>query len=106
MPLVYLIRLHLLDGIFYMCLKEFSFYMLRKEANLEWIDDNLCDIFFGGYSDSTLFKFLENIFICFRIFIILTSRINLTVLVPNLAARDALEIWEILATFFPPPERY
>jgi hypothetical protein len=75
-----------------MCLKEFNFSILRKEASLEWIDESLCDNFLGAYSTSALFKVLEKTFICLIILIILISLINRTVLVPNLAAREALEI--------------
>lgn len=71
------------------------------------MDDNLCDNFLGAGSVSSAFpKFLERDFICFRILIILTNLINLTVLVPNLAALDALETLEMLAALFPLPVRY
>ena len=48
----------------------------------------------------------DKLFICFKSLTILISRINLTVLVPSLAALDALDICEILAAFCPPPVRY
>jgi hypothetical protein len=49
---------------------------------------------------------LERVFICFRSLSILIKRISLTVLVPNRAALEALEICEMLAAFLPPPVRY
>ena len=106
MQSVYFIKLHLLEGIFYMCLREFNFSIFLRDVSLEWIELNLCDIFFGITGSSFFDKSLVSIFICFMILIIRINRINLTVLVPRRAALEALVIWVIFAAFFPPPDIY
>lgn len=104
--LMSLIRLHLLEGIFSIWRKDDSLSTFLSEDSFEWMDEILWDIFLGWVSVWFFAKSLASNFICFKIFIILTSLINLTVLVPSLAAREALEICEILAALFPPPVMY
>ena len=70
------------------------------------MDERRCDIFLGGPSGSVLCRFFEMDLICLSILIILISLTSRTVLVPSLAARDALEICEMLAALLPEPVRY
>ena len=107
------IRLHLFEGILSMFLRELATDRFLMDVSL----DSTLEILLGTALETRpdflgflSFWFLaiscDRLFICFRSLTILMSRINLTVLVPSLAALDALEICEILAAFCPPPVRY
>ena len=108
------IILHRFEGLLYMFLREFATYKFLIEVILDstfeilgfWIAfDPLPDLRGFFY-----FWFLaiswDKLFICLSNLTILIKRISFTVLVPNRAALDALDIWEILAAFCPPPVKY
>lgn len=100
---VYLIKLQRFDGIFSIWRSEASFSTFFNEASFEWMEDNLWECFFGGASSFLLFRSLLKAFIFLMIFTILINRMSLMVLVPSLAALEALESWEMLMALLPEP---
>jgi len=106
MQLVYFIKLQRFDGNFYMWRREASFSTFFNEASLEWIEDNLWECFFVGVSSFLLFRSLLKAFIFLMILTILINRMSLIVLVPSLAALEALESWEIFIALSPEPVKY
>lgn len=100
---VYLIKLQRFEGSLSIWRSEACFSKFFKEVSFEWMEDSLCEIFFGGASSFLLLRSLLKAFIFLMILTILINRISLIVLVPSLAALEALESWEILIALLPEP---